>query len=87
MATKLRMRATGILDLVATSMSIRIGGVPNIAVLTGAVQVEPGIFEVDFSLPAGLNGAGDQPIVLQSLISSSLFSSRLDDTAPRVSIL
>jgi uncharacterized protein (TIGR03437 family) len=88
-ATRLRIRATGIMDLGAANMTIRIGAitVTGAQILTGAVQVEPGIFEVDFELPPALNGAGDQPIVIQSPISGTLFTSRLDDTAPKVQIL
>lgn len=88
-ATVLRIRATGVLDLAASNMTIRIGAstITGAQILTGAVQVEPGIFEIDFQLPSSLNGAGDQPIILQTLVSGTLFSSRLDDTAPKIRFL
>jgi hypothetical protein len=38
-------------------------------------------------LPASLNHAGDQPIIVTVTVSSTAFSSRLDDTAPKLFIL
>jgi Tol biopolymer transport system component len=88
-ATVLRMRATGILDRTIAQLTVRIGSVTisGAEILTNAVEVEPGIFEFDFQLPGSLNGAGDQPVVLQAVQGSTFFLSRLDDTAPRVRIL
>lgn len=85
----LRIRATGIANTSATVISIRIGGVTiqGAPVLTGGVLVEPGVYTVDFELPATLRGAGDQPIIVMVNVGGTIFSSRLDDTAPRISIL
>ncbi len=87
--SRMRIYATGIANTGAPVFIIKIGSV-NIqgsAVLTGGVPVEPGVYTVDFELPPTLNGAGDQPIILQIIAGGVTFSSRLDDTAPRVSIL
>ena len=54
---------------------------------TGAVLVEPGVYTVDIELPPTLAGFGDQPIVVTVTGGGGTFTSRLDDTAPRVSIL
>ncbi|HEX6124656.1 MAG TPA: hypothetical protein VFZ23_04720, partial [Pyrinomonadaceae bacterium] len=87
--TVLRLRVTGIANTVSTTISIRIGSVTiqGSPVLTGGVLVEPGVYTVDFRLPAALNMAGDQPIVVSVTAGGTTFSSRLDDTAPRIFIL
>jgi uncharacterized protein (TIGR03437 family) len=87
--TVLRLYLTGVQGAVASNFSIRIGGVtiPTNQVLTGAILVEPGVYTVDFTLPAELNMAGDQPIVVSIVGGGFTFSARLDDTAPRVRIL
>jgi len=88
-STVIRMRATGILDASAAQLSVRIGAVTitGAQILSNAVQVEPGIFQLDFVLPASLNLAGDQPVVLSTTVGTTIFTSRLDDTAPKVRIL
>jgi len=87
--TVLRLRATGILDLSAAQLVVRIGPftMTGAEILSGARQVEPGVFEVDFRLRSEMADAGDQPIVLQGIAGSESFFSRLDDTAPRVLFL
>lgn len=86
--TVLRLRATGILDLTASQLVVRIGSfnISGAEILTGARQVEPGVYEVDFRLAPQMAGAGDQPIILQGIVGAESFLSRLDDTAPRVLI-
>lgn len=85
----IRLRITGVEGTTAANFSIRIGSqtITGTAVKSGGVLVEPGVYYVDFELPAALNGAGDQPIVVTILAGSASFSSRLDDTAPRIRIL
>ena len=93
--TVLRLRLTGVanIDLAAAQnpavVSIRIGNqtISGAQVLTGSVLVEPGVYTFDFRLPGALNMAGDQPIVVSVTVGGTTFSSRLDDTAPRISIL
>jgi uncharacterized protein (TIGR03437 family) len=88
--TVLRLYATGIFipNASAVSYSVRIGSttitLPN---TTLAVQREPGVYTIDFTLPPTLRGAGDQPVVLTVTVGGQTFTSRLDDTAPRTSIL
>ena len=87
--TVLRLRLTGVEGAAASNFSIRIGSqtITGTPVKSGGVLVEPGVYYVDFELPAGLSGAGDQPIVVTVIAGSATFSSRLDDTAPRIRIL
>jgi hypothetical protein len=87
--TILRLRITGVEGAGSTNFNIRIGGqtIVGTSIKTGGILVEPGVYYVDFELPATLNGAGDQPIVVNIVAGSATYSSRLDDTAPRLRIL
>lgn len=87
--TVLRVHLTGVAFFNAAAFSIRIGDrtISGERILTGAVQVEPGVYTVDFTLPPELNGAGDEPIVVSIIFNGVTYSSRLDDTAPFVRIL
>ena len=87
--SRIRLRITGVEGASAANFNIRIGSqtIVGANVLTGGVLVEPGVYTVDFQLPAGLNMAGDQPIVVNIVAGSTVFSSRLDDTAPRLRFL
>jgi len=90
--TQLRLRLTGVANISNASSSvirIRIGNttITGTPVLTGGVLVEPGVYTIDFQLPAALNMAGDQPIIVEVNVNGTIFSSRLDDTAPRLRIL
>ena len=87
-ATVLRLRATGILSHGVANLVVRIGPftITGAEILTGATQVEPGVYEFDFRLAPQMAGAGDQPIILQGVVGSESFFSRLDDTAPRILI-
>jgi uncharacterized protein (TIGR03437 family) len=90
----LRLYLTGVNDTPptitpASSIIIRIGStsIAGATVLSGARLVEPGVYTVDFQLPPNLAGAGDQPIVVEVTINGVVYSSRLQDTAPRIFIL
>jgi hypothetical protein len=85
----IRVYATGIGNVLAAGFTIRIGSVtiPAASVTTNATIIEPGVYTVDFLLPASLEGAGDQPIVLTVVLGNTSYSSRLDDTTSRVRIL
>ena len=90
-ASVIRLRLTGVYGVPASAITIKIGnttltGSPA-PIVTGGVLVEPGVLTVDFQLPAALNAAGDQPIILSVNSGGTIFSSRLDDTAPRIRIL
>jgi hypothetical protein len=80
---------TGVANAAGSVMTIRIGSVTIMGVSNAVAppSEEPGVYTIDFTLPATLNGAGDQPIVVTVTVSGTSFSSRLDDTAPRVRIL
>ncbi|HXF42156.1 MAG TPA: hypothetical protein VNK26_00310 [Pyrinomonadaceae bacterium] len=85
----IRLKLTGVANFDNTSFNIKIGGtvVAGTSVLTGSTLVSPGVYTVDFRLPESLKGAGDVPIVVTIVIGSSTFTSRLEDTAPRIRIL
>jgi len=86
-ASKMRVFLTGVANVPTSAISVRIGSV-TIAVTAGPTPAEePGIYFVDFTMPATLNRAGDQPIVITVTAGSTTFPSRLDDTAARVFIL
>lgn len=69
--------------------TIRIGNreISGALVVTDAILVEPGVYTVDFTLPAELLGAGDQPIIFSAISGGNVYQSRLDDTAARLFIL
>ena len=88
--TVFRLFLTGVNNLTAGNLTVRIGsGTPPITaqLLTGAVLREPGVYSIDFTLPATLIGAGDVPIIVSTTINGVTYESRLDDTAPRFRIL
>ena len=88
-ASVIRLRITGVQGVPASAITVRIGNtnITGTQVLTGGVLVEPGVYTIDFQLPQSLAGAGDQPIVVTVTSGTTTFTSRLDDTAPRISIL
>ena len=87
--TEIRLRVTGVQGVPASAISIRIGNttISGAQVLTGGVLAEPGVYTIDFQLPQSLSGAGDQPIIVTVTSGTTTFTSRLDDTAPRIAIL
>lgn len=87
--TVLRLFLTGVNTVPANLVNIRIGSVtiPAAQVLTGAIEREPGVYSIDFTLPPNLLGAGDVPIIISITVGGVTFTSRLDDTAPRLRIL
>ena len=87
--TVLRVYLTGVSNLSSTAVNVRIRDsiITGANILSNAVLVEPGVYTIDFQLPAALSGAGDQPIVVYVTLNGVTFSSRLDDTAARLFIL
>ncbi len=85
--TVLRLRLTGVANTTSGVFSIRIGSstIFGVQVLTGGVLVEPGVYTVDFIIPPELEGKIDQPVVVTITAGNTMFSSRLDDTAPKLS--
>jgi uncharacterized protein (TIGR03437 family) len=90
--TVLRLYLTGVEQAGAVNFIIHVGGLnatrittPN--VLTGAVLREPGVYSVDFTLPASLDMAGEVPITVEITAGGVSYFSRLDDTAPVFRIL
>lgn len=89
--TVLRLFLTGLNTTPPTNVSptiitVRIGNT-TINGTVNLIQREPGVFSVDFPLPAELLGAGDVPITVSVLVNGVTFQSRLADTAPRFRIL
>jgi uncharacterized protein (TIGR03437 family) len=87
--TVVRLFLTGINNLSNTTLSVRIGNttLTGAQLSTNAVLREPGVYSIDFALPASLLGAGDVPIVVFTTLNGVLYQSRLDDTAPKFRIL
>jgi uncharacterized protein (TIGR03437 family) len=88
--TRVRVFLTGVQNVPASALTIRIGNrtIPAANILTGAVETDqPGVYSIDFLLPPELAGAGDVPIIITATGGGQTFSSRLDDTAPRLRIL
>lgn len=90
--TVLRIYLTGVNDISRTritgpQVSVRIGDVTILGGITNPVLVEPGVYSMDVPLPASLAGAGDRPIVVTVNVGGTLYTSRLDDTSPRIRIL
>ena len=85
----MRLRLTGVANTSSAVFSIRIGPstITGTPVLSGGVLVDPGVYTVDFTLPASLDMAGDQPIIVSIIVDGVSFNSRLDDTAPLLRIL
>lgn len=85
----LRLFVTGVNNITAANFRIRVGGIeiPAAQIITNAVLVEPGVYTVDFTLPSTLAGRADQPIVVSVISGGVEYFARLDDTAPRFSIL
>jgi WD40-like Beta Propeller Repeat len=86
--TVLRLFLTGVEGVTTTNTipTIRIRDT-TITPTTAAILREPGIYSFDFTLPAGLLGAGDVPVVVSITAGGVTFQSRLDDTAPQFRIL
>ncbi len=85
--TVLRLYLTGVNNVNSGSFTIRIGSTTITSVLTAAVLREPGVYTVDFALPATINRTGDQPIVVSVTTGGVVYNSRLDDTTSFVYIL
>jgi uncharacterized protein (TIGR03437 family) len=87
--TVLRLFLTGVNNFANTNFTIRVGNneITGTGVVSNAVLVAPGVYTVDFTLPPELNAAGDVPIIVTITSNGQTFTSRLDDTAPRVRIL
>ena len=87
--TRLRVFLTGVQGLAAGAFTIKIGTitVPAANILTGATPTDrPGVYSVDFLLPPEVAGQGDAPIVI-TVTGGGTFTTRSDDTAPRIRIL
>lgn len=87
--TRLRIKLTGIGNVSPEVVQLRIGSVviSSASVLSAGVLIEPGVYTVDFLLPPGLNGLGDQPVTVEVNAGGTIFSSRLADTAPLINFL
>ena len=87
--TVLRIYVTGMNAVPTANISVRIGSITmsGTAIKSDSIIVEPGVDTFDFELPETLFNAGDQAIVVTVTVGSTTFSSRLDDTTSRVSIL
>ncbi len=87
--TVLRVYVTGVESAPASVIFLRIGGerISGLANLSDAVLREPGVYSVDFLLPAELDMSGEVPIVFRVEFSNLVYESRAEDTAPLFRIL
>ena len=86
--TVFRVFLTGVGGVPNTAISIRVGTRDITgAAISAPVLREPGVYSIDFTLPIELRGAGDVPIIVTVTAGTTVFQSRLEDTAPRFRIL
>lgn len=88
--TVLRIYVTGVANIdIRSLLLVRIGNrtIPVSISQSNPKTIEPGIQVIDFELPSSLDGAGDQPVIVSVTFLGREYSSRLDDTAPRTTIL
>jgi len=89
-ASVIRLYLTGVQNVTKDLFEIRIGGerIPGSVVLTGGTLVDPGVYTVDFPLPPGLRGVGDQPVIVTVRTQDGvIYSSRLDDSTSFLNFL
>ncbi|MBV9240709.1 MAG: PD40 domain-containing protein, partial [Acidobacteria bacterium] len=84
--TILRVYVTGVDNNLTSNISVRIKN-QTITGVTSSTEVEPGVWALDFPLPATALGIGDSPVVVTVTIGSASFVSRVDDTTSFVFIL
>lgn len=88
-ATVLELSVTGVRNVIPGEVTVTIG---TTAITGGAIlavqpnREMPGFDIINFTLPAGLAGAGDVPIVVTVLKNGVTTTSRPADTAPRITI-
>ncbi len=86
----MRIILTGVQGVTASQITaIRIGSatLTGTSIRSAAVLTEmPGFYQIDVLIPSTLMGAGDVPVVVQVTIGGQVFTSRLEDTAPRINI-
>ena len=88
--TVLRIFLTGVAGAPAGVISVKIGSTPlsGLAITSGGQASEmPGIQFILVQLPPELAGAGDVPIIVTVTTGGLTFTSRLEDTAPHITIL
>ncbi len=89
--TILRIFLTGMEGVPLTTgvISVRIGTTTLSGTAIRVAPVEtttPGRYQLDVQIPSTLDNAGDVPIVVIVTLGANVFSSRLEDTAPRITI-
>jgi uncharacterized protein (TIGR03437 family) len=92
--TVLRIILTGVEGVPSSAISVRIGSqtingtaTATSPIASAALTTMPGFYQIDVTLPAALDGAGDVPVVVTVTAGTATFTSRLEDTAPRIFIL
>lgn len=93
-ATKLRLVLTGVRGIARGTITVRLTKSDNTTVDITGDQIPtdpiatdmPGVFTLDFRLPATLAGAGDVGVTVIVNTGTATFTSRLADTAPRFRI-
>jgi uncharacterized protein (TIGR03437 family) len=81
----MRVYLTGVTAQSGAVVSIEMDGQTMLA--SNITLVEPGVYTADFTMATALDGGGDSPVVVNGVFGSTTFSSRVEDTAPRIFIL
>lgn len=87
-ATVLRIMLTGVHNVTASQVTVRIGttDLTGTAILFVGPTDTPGLDQIDVQLPGSLAGAGDVPVVVSVVINGVTYTSRPADTASRILI-
>jgi hypothetical protein len=81
----MRVYLTGVTPQAGAVVSVEMDG--QTMVTSNITIVEPGVYTADFTMTIALDGGGDSPVVVNGVFGSTTFSSRVEDTAPRIFIL
>lgn len=88
--TVFRLFLTGLDPRTVSGVTVSFGNLPMTVppiTATNLVLREPGVYSIDFTLPAAYLNAGDVPVIVSTTIGGVTYTSRVDDTAPRTRIL
>lgn len=85
--TRLRAYVTGIKGATTSSISLQIGNVTVPEIIGNPQESDfPGVYTIDFILPASLNAAGDVPLIVTNTINGQTHQSRSAATAAKFNI-
>jgi uncharacterized protein (TIGR03437 family) len=83
--TVIRVYVTGVKDLAPSAVTVRFKN--KTLTPTNIVELTPGVWGVDVTLSADMEGQGESQVVVTATVGGITFTSRLDDTTSFVKIL